>query len=232
MRVVKERDGGVVRRVRLVDGDGRGIDGSCRATGRGPAGWCRRPSLRVVVVDGLVRREVVRYSHGMPVRLTYRIALTISRKSCTRAAVPGPVRPARQAVKTGSIKVQRVWETSLRYGGRALIPWKVDADQARIDVEVEAMPLAPVPTRRSCGASRPCSRPPHSRGRRLGASAGRRPGRRRRGPRRAPPSGSCTTRRRSGSTRPAGRLVDWPAASSTTLRGARMSACRHIRRSH
>ncbi|BBC39112.1 hypothetical protein SGFS_104060 [Streptomyces graminofaciens] len=28
--------------------------------------------------------------------------MTISRKSCTRAAVPGPVRLARQAVKTGS----------------------------------------------------------------------------------------------------------------------------------
>src|ERR1700684_447669 len=32
--------------------------------------------------------------------------------------------------------------------------------------------------RRSCGASRPCSRSPHSRGRRSGASAGRGPGRR------------------------------------------------------
>ncbi|MEV0779033.1 site-specific integrase [Streptomyces sp. NPDC050428] len=30
MRVVKERDGGVVRRVRLVDGDGEQVTGACR----------------------------------------------------------------------------------------------------------------------------------------------------------------------------------------------------------
>ncbi|GGR58917.1 hypothetical protein GCM10010236_09350 [Streptomyces eurythermus] len=34
--------------------------------------------------------------------------------ACTRAGVPGPVCPARQAVKTGSIKAQRASDTSLR----------------------------------------------------------------------------------------------------------------------
>jgi hypothetical protein len=48
---------------------------------------------------------------------------------------------------------------------------KIDADQARTDVEVEAMALAPIPTRRSCGGSRPCSRSPPSQGRHSAASA-------------------------------------------------------------
>lgn len=42
--------------------------------------------------------------------------------SCTRAAVSGPDRAARQATNTGSIKAQRASETSLRYARRVLIP--------------------------------------------------------------------------------------------------------------
>jgi hypothetical protein len=47
---------------------------------------------------------------------------------------------------------------------------KIDVDQAHTDVEVEAMAMAPVPTRRSCGGSRPCSPSPPSQGRHSAAS--------------------------------------------------------------
>ena len=50
---------------------------------------------------------------------------------------------------------------------------KIDADQTRTDVEVEAMAMAPIPTRRSCGGSRPYSRSPPSKGRHSAASASR-----------------------------------------------------------
>ena len=45
---------------------------------------------------------------------------------------------------------------------------KIDADQTRADVEVEAMAMAPIRLRRSCGGSRPCSRSPPSQGTALG----------------------------------------------------------------
>jgi len=50
---------------------------------------------------------------------------------------------------------------TLRVGGVFL---KIDADQTRTDVEVEAMAMAPSRPRRSCGGSRPCSRSPLFRG--------------------------------------------------------------------
>ncbi|MEV4396124.1 hypothetical protein [Nonomuraea sp. NPDC049607] len=49
---------------------------------------------------------------------------------------------------------------------------KIDSDQARTDVETMAM--APIPTPRSCGASRLCSRLPPYLGRHPAASASRR----------------------------------------------------------
>ncbi|MCZ0982810.1 aminoglycoside phosphotransferase family protein [Streptomyces diastatochromogenes] len=56
---------------------------------------------------------------------------------------------------------------------------KVDADQARIDVEVEAMSLAPVPTPEVLWRKPPVLAVAALPGRRSGVSAGRRPGRRR-----------------------------------------------------
>ncbi len=99
-------------------------DGSISPDGSvGPAGSCAiRFPLRVVVIDGFVRREVVRQVlPGNAGSVDVRIALTISRKSWTGCCTgAGPV--ARQAVKTGSIKAQRASETSLRYGRRAFTP--------------------------------------------------------------------------------------------------------------
>lgn len=72
------------------------------------------------VVEPLLPKVERRARHPgrkrLPDRLMFQgiLALTISRRSCTRAAVPGPVRLARQAEKTCSIKAQRASDTSLR----------------------------------------------------------------------------------------------------------------------
>ncbi|WP_265560371.1 hypothetical protein [Streptomyces hygroscopicus] len=47
--------------------------------------------------------------------------------------MPGPVRRARQAVKTGSIKARRVSDTTLRYGRRELTPHATTANAAKPD---------------------------------------------------------------------------------------------------
>lgn len=87
---------------------------------------------------------------------------------------------------------------------------KVDTDQARIDIEVEAMSLAPVPTPEILWRKPPVLAIAALPGTNSGASEGRRPGRRRRGPRRVPPSGSCTTHRcRPGPAGPAGAASHW-----------------------
>ncbi|MFD0538254.1 hypothetical protein ACFQY7_35540 [Actinomadura luteofluorescens] len=72
---------------------------------------------------------------------------------------------------------------------------KVDADQARIDVEVEAMSLAPVPTPEVLWHKPPALAIAALPGTTLGRLGGPSTGSPRRGRRRAPPSGSCTTRR-------------------------------------
>ena len=72
---------------------------------------------------------------------------------------------------------------------------KIDADQTRTDVEVEAMAMAPVPTPEILWRKPPVLALAALPGTALGRLGSRRPRRRRRGPRRVPPSGRCTTRR-------------------------------------
>src|ERR1700751_2859895 len=73
---------------------------------------------------------------------------------------------------------------------------KIDADQRRTDVEVEAMALAPVPTPEVLWHEPPplCLAPRWG-GRRSPPPRSRRPPPPPHGPPPAPPSGSCTTRR-------------------------------------
>src|SRR5512144_1853583 len=71
---------------------------------------------------------------------------------------------------------------------------KIDADQTRTDVEVEAMALAPIPTPEVLWGKPPVLALAASSGPHSAASARRRPRRQRRGPRRVPPHGRCTTR--------------------------------------
>src|SRR3981081_2915441 len=86
---------------------------------------------------------------------------------------------------------------------------KIDADQTRTDIEVEAMALAPIPTPEVLWRKPPVLA--------LAASASRRPRRRRRGPRRVPPHGGCTTRRcRHG---PVGASTRSQRASTATANG-------------
>jgi hypothetical protein len=70
---------------------------------------------------------------------------------------------------------------------------ETDADQRRTYVEAEAM--APARPRRSCGRKLPVLAPAALPGRHWATSASHLPRRRRRGPRRVPPCGRCTTRR-------------------------------------
>jgi hypothetical protein len=72
---------------------------------------------------------------------------------------------------------------------------KIDADQTRLDVEVEAMAMVPIPTPEVLWRKPPVLALAALQARHSVASARRRPRRRRRGPRRAPPYGRCTTRR-------------------------------------
>src|SRR3954466_15991896 len=86
---------------------------------------------------------------------------------------------------------------------------KIDNDQTRTDVEVEAMARAPIPTPEVLWrkppvlalaalpgtALRPGPPGPPPRGRPSAAWASRRPPRRRRGPLPVPPHGCCTARR-------------------------------------
>jgi hypothetical protein len=97
---------------------------------------------------------------------------------------------------------------------------KVDADQARIDVEVEATALAPVPTPEVLWRKPPVLAIAALPGRRSPASAGRRPGHRRHGPRRVPPSGSCTTRRCRPGPAQEGASTSWRLISTASARGS------------
>jgi hypothetical protein len=72
---------------------------------------------------------------------------------------------------------------------------KIDGDQTCTDVEVEAMARAPVPTPEILWRKPPVLALAALPGRHSATSASRRPRRPRRGPRRAPPSGHCITRR-------------------------------------
>jgi hypothetical protein len=58
-----------------------------------------------------------------PARFTYKIALTISRRSCTGWVMAGPAaaRSARQADSTGSISDQRASDRSVAYGRRSIM---------------------------------------------------------------------------------------------------------------
>ena len=102
---------------------------------------------------------------------------------------------------------------------------KIDTDQARIDREVEVMARAPIPTPRSCGASRRYWRSLRFPERRSACFKSPRPRLRRRGLRRAPPSAPCTTRlRRRG---PVASVSSNPLAAA----GARLSSRRNSTRS-
>ena len=94
---------------------------------------------------------------------------------------------------------------TLRVGDMFL---KIDTDQARTDVEVEAMGMAPVPTPEILWRKPPVLALAALPGRRSAACRSRRPRRRRRGPRRVPPYARCTTR----------RCRHGPAAASTSSR--------------
>lgn len=59
------------------------------------------------------------------------------------------------AVEDVEIVVAHSERATLRVGDVFL---KIDADQTRSDVEVEAIATAPIPTPRSCGENRPCLR--------------------------------------------------------------------------
>ncbi|PXX59651.1 hypothetical protein DFR70_11133 [Nocardia tenerifensis] len=72
---------------------------------------------------------------------------------------------------------------------------KVDADQTRTDVEVEAMVLAPIPTPNILWRKPPVLALAALPGTALGRLGARSTRRRPRGLRRVPPSGDCTTRR-------------------------------------
>src|SRR3954469_7378482 len=72
---------------------------------------------------------------------------------------------------------------------------KIDSDRTRTDVEVAAMAMVPVPTPEILWRKPPVLALAALPGTALGRSRSRRPPRRRRGPRRVPPCGRCTTRR-------------------------------------
>jgi hypothetical protein len=70
----------------------------------------------------LVRREVVRQVLPWdPVRFTYKIAFTISRRLCCVGDVPNSTRLARQVESIGSISAQRASDRSVRYGRREVV---------------------------------------------------------------------------------------------------------------
>src|ERR1039457_5507245 len=64
-----------------------------------------------------------RYSQAIPVRFTYKIAFTISRRSCTGSLRPRPAsaRAARQAARIGSTNAHRGSDRSLRYARREVM---------------------------------------------------------------------------------------------------------------
>ena len=104
----------------------------------------------------------------------------------------GAISAIKADVSEVEIVVAHSERATLRVGDVFL---KVDADQARLDIEVEAMALAPIPTPQVLWRKPPVLALAALQGTALGvlgepstASAGR-------GPRRGPPYGCCTTRR-------------------------------------
>ena len=96
------------------------------------------------------------------------------------------------AVDEVEVVVAHSARATLRVGDVFL---KIDADQTRIDVEVEALALAPIPTPEVLWRKPPVLALAAVPGTALGRLGEPSPRRRRRGRRRVPRCGGCTTRR-------------------------------------